>query len=162
MEFLRKWIRRANSGLFCLAGICLMLMMALACSNVVMRFFGHPIKGTFELMGFLGAMAAALALAGTQAGGGHIVITLFQRHFPRKMRRMLDILTSCINLFFFGLMAWQTFELALGIREFEELSETLQIVYYPFILVVCLGVGALVVQIVLETMMLAGGRGDES
>ena len=155
MDTLKQWIDRSNRSLFCLAGLCLMLMMGLACSNMVMRSLGYPVKGTFELMGFLGAMTAALALPGTQSAGGHIIITIFQRRFPRKVRRVLDVVTSLICLGFFGLTAWQTWVLAFGIREFEELSETLQIVYYPFILVVCLGVSALVLQILLETLMLS-------
>lgn len=162
MENIHKGIRLANNGLLWLAGICLILMMGLACSNMVMRSLGYPVKGTFELMGFLGAMVASLSLAGTQASGGHIVITIFQRHLPKVMRKVLDILTSFLSLFFFGLMAWQIWELALSIREFEELSETLQIIYYPFIFVVCLGVTALVVQIVLETVILCAGKGETS
>ena len=162
MDILKKGVDGINRGLFWLAGICLMLMMGLACSNMIMRSLGEPIKGTFELMGFLGAMVAALALAGTQAGGGHIVITIFQKRFPKRVRAVLDMFTSLLNLAFFGLMAWQTWVLALGIREFEELSETLQIVYYPFIIIVCLGVTALVVQIVLETLVLCVGDGEKS
>jgi TRAP-type C4-dicarboxylate transport system permease small subunit len=162
MDILKKGIDRVNLGLFWLAGMCLMLMMGLACSNMIMRSLGHPLKGTFELMGFFGAMVAALALAGTQAGGGHIVITIFQKHFPKGVRAFLDMFTSLLSLIFFGLMAWQTWVLALGIREFEELSETLQIIYYPFIIIVCLGVTALVVQIILETLMLCMGNGEKS
>jgi TRAP-type C4-dicarboxylate transport system permease small subunit len=162
MNILKKGVGLTNRLLFGLAGICLVLMMALACSNMVMRSLGHPIKGTFELMGFFGAMVAALSLVGTQASGGHIVITIFQKRFPKPVRIVLDMVTSVLSLVFFGLMAWQTWVLALGIREFEELSETLQIIYYPFILVVCLGVVALVVQIVLGTLILCTGNGEKS
>jgi TRAP-type C4-dicarboxylate transport system permease small subunit len=121
---------------------------------MVFRFFGYPIKGTFELMGFLGAMVAGLALAGTQAGKGHIVIAIFQDRVPGWMRKILDVTTSLVCLVFFGLVAWQTWNLAFSIREFEEVSETLHIIYYPFILLVFLGLIALVVQILMETILL--------
>ncbi len=160
MHTVKKIIQMANNTLFCLAGLCLMGMVALACSNMALRFFGHPIKGTFELMGFLGAMVAGLALAGTQAGKGHIVITIFQDRFPKMMRAVLDLLTSMLCLAFFGLVAWQTWDLAFSIREFEEVSETLQIIYYPFVFVVFLGVAALVVQILMETILLFQNRGE--
>ncbi|WP_176724281.1 TRAP transporter small permease [Desulfoplanes formicivorans] len=155
MQTMVQWL---NTTLLCLAGLCLMGMVFLACSNMVLRFFGHPVKGTFELMGFLGAMVGALALSGTQAGKGHIVISMFQDRFPARMRLGLDVLTSLICLAFFGLVAWQTWDLALSIREFEEVSETLQIIYYPFVLVVCLGVIALVLQIFVELVLLVGDR----
>ncbi|WP_462323299.1 TRAP transporter small permease [Desulfoplanes sp.] len=156
---MKKIIQLANNTLFCLAGLCLMGMVALACSNMVLRFCGQPIKGTFELMGFLGAMVAGLALAGTQAGKGHIVITIFQDRFPGWMRSVLDPLTSVLCLGFFALVAWQTWELALSIRGFGEVSETLQIIYYPFVLVVFIGVAALVAQISMETILLFQNKG---
>jgi TRAP-type C4-dicarboxylate transport system permease small subunit len=154
MKRVQGYIDLINRFLFCLAGLCLMGMVVLACSNMVFRFFGHPIKGTFELMGFLGAMVAGLALAGTQAGKGHIVIAIFQDRVPGWMRKILDVTTSLVCLVFFGLVAWQTWNLAFSIREFEEVSETLHIIYYPFILLVFLGLIALVVQILMETILL--------
>ncbi len=161
MKRVQGYIDLINRFLFCLAGLCLMGMVVLACSNMVFRFFGYPIKGTFELMGFLGAMVAGLALSGTQAGKGHIVIAIFQHRFPGWMRKILDVMTSLMCLFFFGLVAWQTWTLAFFIREFEEVSETLHIVYYPFILVVCLGIMALVVQLLMETILFVGSEKKE-
>jgi len=158
MHMVKTMVQWTNNILSCLAGLCLMGMVFLACSNMVLRFFGHPVKGTFELMGFLGAMVAALALAPTQAGKGHIVISMLQDRFPAWMRFGLDVVTSMICLVFFGLVAWQTWDLAWSLREFEEVSETLHIIYYPFVLVVFLGVGALVMQILLELMLLVGDR----
>jgi TRAP-type C4-dicarboxylate transport system permease small subunit len=154
MQRVQKYIDLTNRLLFCLAGVCLLGMVALACSNMVLRFFGQPVKGTFELMGFLGAMTAGLALAGTQAGKGHIVITIFQDRFPGRLRKILDMTTSFVCLVFFGMVAWQTWNLAMSIREFEEVSETLHIIYYPFILLVCLGLVALVVQLLMESVAL--------
>jgi TRAP-type C4-dicarboxylate transport system permease small subunit len=99
-------------------------------------------------------MTAGLALAGTQAGKGHIVITIFQDRFPGRLRKILDMTTSFVCLMFFGMVAWQTWNLAMSIREFEEVSETLHIIYYPFILLVCLGLVALVVQLLMESVAL--------
>jgi TRAP-type C4-dicarboxylate transport system permease small subunit len=161
MQGVKTMVQRINGLLSCLAGLCLMGMVVLACSNMVLRFFGHPVKGTFELMGFLGAMVAALALAGTQAAKGHIVISIFQDRFPSRMRRGLDMLTSLVCLIFFGLVAWQTWDLAWSLRAFEEVSETLHIIYYPFVLVVFLGVLALVLQIFLELILLVTGGKEE-
>ncbi len=62
IDYLEKaaiWICR---GLAVIAGSALTLMILLACANMVSRAVWIPVKGTFELMGFLGAVTAGFSL----------------------------------------------------------------------------------------------------
>ena len=49
-----------------LAGVAVIALMLLASGNVIMRMFGKPFSGTYELVGFLGALVIAFALGETQ------------------------------------------------------------------------------------------------
>ena len=66
---LERWL--CLTGL-AVAGILLSVLVLLSGLNVLGRLGGHPISGSYELSGFLGALIAALALADTQRKRGHV------------------------------------------------------------------------------------------
>ena len=74
MEVLEKLIRLLDRILVFMAGLFLSLMIVLTCLNIIFRFTWIPIKGTFELMGFFGAIVTAFALGYTQLARGHIAV----------------------------------------------------------------------------------------
>ena len=63
-----------NQVLISIAGIFLIAMIILTCANVFLRLVWIPVSGTFELMGYFGAVLTALALGYTQIKKGHIAI----------------------------------------------------------------------------------------
>jgi TRAP-type C4-dicarboxylate transport system permease small subunit len=150
LDRLRAANRRLNAVLMFLAGILLGGMVLLSCSNIVLRAFWVPIKGTFEFMGFGGAMVAALALAGTQQSKGHITVTLIPENIAPFWNRMLILLSNLLSLGLFVIMAWQVLELALALKDMGELSETMRLPYYPVVIVVALGIAALGLGLAVE------------
>ena len=72
---LQKVRALACSALGMVAGVAVLLMVVLACANIVGRVFGCPIEGSYEVMGFLGAIAAAFALGSSQIAKGHVAVT---------------------------------------------------------------------------------------
>lgn len=133
IHFLDRICDRLSLGLAWLAGIFLVCMMALACANMTLRAFSAPVKGTFEMMGFLGAVSTGLALAYAQRSKSHIAVGLFMKHYPRVVRRILDTLTYLVSCVFFLLAGLETGKWAGFLVKTGELSETLRIVYYPFV-----------------------------
>ncbi|HWT79406.1 MAG TPA: TRAP transporter small permease, partial [Candidatus Methylomirabilis sp.] len=66
---MRHFIRfvEAFSQLICwIAALALVGMMLLTTCDVVGRYIGYPIKGTFDIVGLLGPLVVALPLAYTQ------------------------------------------------------------------------------------------------
>ena len=53
------------------AGICLAAMILITCGNIFLRLVWIPIKGTYELMGFFGAIVTAFSLGYTQMKKAH-------------------------------------------------------------------------------------------
>ena len=139
MEFLDKISRLLNQVLIGVAGSFLIAMILLACANIFLRLVWVPIRGTFELMGYFGAIVTAFALGYTQIRRGHIAVDILVRLFSRRTRRILNGLNCFICMIFFALVSKQIAEYATTLRETGEVTETLHIIYHPFTYGVALG-----------------------
>lgn len=152
MGILSILTRGGNTFCMFAGSLFLMAMVLLTTANILMRLLGYPLSGAYELMGFCGAMAAALALGHTQTRRGHIAVDVLIRHFPKPLQRGLHILNRLICMFFFALCAWQLIRNGYIIQQAGELTETLRIEFHPFIYGVAAGC-ALLALVLLEELM---------
>lgn len=133
IAFLDKLGDKLASLLALLAGCFLVGMMLLACANMVLRAVWVPVQGTFELMGFMGAVVTAFSLAFAQRKKAHIAVGILLARFPAPIRRMADFSMSLLSCGFFLLCGLETTKWASFLVQTGEMSETLQIVYHPFV-----------------------------
>jgi len=96
MEALEKISNRLNQALLWVAGLFLLAMITITGANIVSRLFGLPIRGTFELMGYFGAVVTALALGYTQIKRGHIAVDIVVLRFSQKTQRHLPSIPALI------------------------------------------------------------------
>lgn len=139
MEVLKRFNRMVTVLMMIIGGVAVLAQMALATTNVALRCFQRPFSGTYELVGFLGAIIIASALGYTQTRKDHIVVDILTSHFPPGLNRVLDIMRHFIEMVFFGAVAWQVFSWGQKIAAYGELSETLKIIYHPFVYGVAFG-----------------------
>lgn len=132
-----------NRALMTVGGIFLVAMILLTCGNIFLRLVWLPIQGTFELMGFFGAIVTSFALGYTQTKKGHISVDVLFRRFSPRAARFLDGLNHLLCAGFFGIVAWQLGEKGHVLFETGEVSETLHMAYYPFTYGTALGCGFL-------------------
>ncbi|MDD3313274.1 TRAP transporter small permease [Pseudodesulfovibrio sp.] len=149
LDRLSEWIATALS---LLAGLFLVGMMCLACTNMVLRAVWVPVNGTFEMMGFMGAVVAAFSLAAAQRRKAHIAVGLLLARFPEPVRRMADAATSLGSCAFFLLAGVETWKWARFLVDTGELSESLQIIYHPFVFATSAGCFALAFVLVVDTL----------
>ncbi len=143
MIYLTKITAYLNKTLTFLAGLILIFMVLLTCANIAFRIFWVPVSGTYELMGFAGALLTAFALAYTQINKGHIAVDVLVNVFPQKTRSVLSAINNGMCCIFFILAGWQLAIKANTLRTTGEVTETLRIIYYPFTYAVALGCGVL-------------------
>jgi len=143
-----------NRGLIAIAGFLLVAMMVLACTNVFLRTVWIPVKGTYELMGFFGAIVAAFALGRTQMKKEHIAVDVLILRFPRRVRLFLSGINHLVGMIFFSLAGWQTAKWGTNLWRVNELSETLRIIYFPFVYGVALGCGVIALVLLLDMIKL--------
>lgn len=115
------------------AGAGLVGMMLLTCSDVVLRFFDRPVPGTFEIVGFLGVIVAAFAIAYTHILGGHVAIDYLVARLPQRSRNAFRSLVSLLGASLFALIAWQSCLFARSLSISGEVSPTEKIPISPFV-----------------------------
>jgi len=147
MELIISYLSR-----FCMivAGASLLLLVLLATGNVTMRMFGIPFAGTYEIVAFLGALVTAGALAHTQRRRDHIMVDILTDRFPPLVKRLLDAVSDLLAAGVFGIASWQIWDWGGKLRESGELSETLQLKFYPFVYATAAGFGLLTLVLVLQ------------
>ena len=120
-------------------------MMLLTCMDIVLRLFRRPIPGTYEFVGFLGAVFAAFSLGYTSANRGHIAVDFIVQKLPARTQTIVDGVNALICAVLFGLLAHQSMRYAADLRSFGEVSMTLQMPVYPFVYGIAAGCWLLVI-----------------
>ncbi len=133
MDYLEKIARRVSRHFNWIAGGTLVAMTTLICVNVVSRYFGHPIAGTYEGVGFLGVIVVSFALAHTQVLRGHIAVEFFLMRLPPRAQAAISSVTYFLCIAFFALLAWQSGVFGTSLLLSGEVSPTEKIPFYPFI-----------------------------
>lgn len=139
MDLLMRANKFLNKLLTLTGGLFLLGMILLTCANIFIRQFYLPIRGTFELMGYAGAVVTAFALGYTQFTNGHISVNVLVNMYPKSVKRIISIINHAICCIFFLITSWHVAQKALTLKNAGELSETLRIVYYPFTFAVAFG-----------------------
>lgn len=162
MGFLDKVSQFLNQALVWIACCVLATMVLLTCANIFLRSVWVPVAGTFELMGYLGAIVTAFALGYTQISRGHIAVDILVPRFPEKTQKTLNCINYFICMVFFAIVAWQIYRYATTLRQTGEVTETLRIIYYPFTYGVALGCAVLSLVFLIDLMKyLFPEKGDE-
>jgi TRAP-type C4-dicarboxylate transport system permease small subunit len=128
------------------------MMMLVTCADVVLRLFGHPIPGTYEMVGFLGTVVISFALAYTSLEKGHIAVELFIGRLPTRWQFFIDGINSLAGIALFSLITWQSFIYARDLSSSGEVSLTLQVPTYPFVYGISAGCGLLCLVLLAEAL----------
>jgi TRAP-type C4-dicarboxylate transport system permease small subunit len=140
MNYLEKINLFLNRILLVLGSVAVLLLMSVATINVILRYpFKVPWRGTYEVVGLLGAIVIAFALGFTQKRKDHIVVDILTEKFPKKVNRILDGISYFITTIFFAIVSWQVLVWGLKIMRSGEVSETLKIAFHPVIFCVAFG-----------------------
>lgn len=135
---LDKFSNNLNRWFNWFGGIALLSLTGIACVNMLMRILGSPFKGAYELVGFFGALVIALPLGYAQINRSHISVDILGSYYSVKTKRFVNAFNSLVCMVFFVLVAWQSGVYATAIWKRGETSETLRIIYHPFVYVVAL------------------------
>jgi TRAP-type C4-dicarboxylate transport system permease small subunit len=154
MRVLEKISRILNRTVVLIAGAFMVAMILITCANIFLRIVWMPIKGTFELMGFFGAVATALVLGHTQLKKAHISVDILVNGLSPRIRTVFNGVNYLICMIFFAVLGWQISRLATTLWKTGEVTETLRIVYYPFTYGVALGCFLLALVLLVDLLKL--------
>ena len=120
-------------------GIVLFCMMMLTVIDVILRFFGRPITGTYELVAVAGAIVVGFAVPQTTQERGHICVEFLVENRTVSTKRVLFFLTRLLGIVLFALLTWYLFLKGSHLYRSGDVSMTLHLPYYPaaFALALC-------------------------
>lgn len=149
------WLSR---GMESIAGFALVFMMTLTTCDVILRSFGRPIIGTYEMVAFTGGVVIGFATPITSWMRGQIFVDFFYQKFPQLSQNILNIITRLLGIALFAIIAWNLMFMARDMYRSGEVSLTLQLPFYP----IAYGIGfALIVQclvLICDIFKIAGGK----
>jgi len=114
-------------------------MMLLTSSDVVLRYMGYPIKGTFDIVGLLGTVVVALPIAYTQILGRHIATDFMGSRGNQVVRTINNSIVCLLGIGTYALIAWQCSLLGTKLWRIGRVSDTIEIPLFPLVYVVALG-----------------------
>jgi TRAP-type C4-dicarboxylate transport system permease small subunit len=153
MSSFEKSVKKLAVLLYYGAGVAIVFMMLITTIDVLLRLAVtiyastdwaflepfKPIAGTYELVCYMGALAAAFAMAHTSVEGGHVAVSLVTRLLPKKLQAVLKVVVESLGIVFFAMIAWRCIVYALKMQQTGEVSMTLQLPVYPFVYGVSFG-----------------------
>jgi len=141
-----------NKILMVLGSVAVLLLMTIATVNAFLRipFIKSTWRGAYETVGFLGAIVIAFALGYTQKRKDHIVVDILTEKFPKKVNKILDGINYFITTIFFAIISWQVFVWGMKVSRSGEVSETLKIVFHPFIYSVAFGFAVFSLTLIID------------
>ena len=113
-------------GSFFLAAI-----MVLIGASIIVRFFGHVILGSFELIEVMIIVTVAFAVAYTAMKQSHVAVTIFVSRLPQRIRAIIASLTWFLSLGILGLILWASADIMLD-KWIGEGTDILQVPILPF------------------------------
>jgi TRAP-type C4-dicarboxylate transport system permease small subunit len=127
------WVTEKLSRAFNWIALCaLTFIMLLTVSDVVLRYFGRPIVGTFEIVGFCGALIIGFSLPLTSWDRGHIFVDFLTSKMSKGRKKMLDLTTRTACIALFAVIGYNLFIYSKKLYQSGEVSLTIQIPFYPF------------------------------
>ncbi len=136
MTFLSSIARVLSRFMYVIAGIALTACVFLTVSDVLLRLVKHPIVGTYELVGLLGAVVVGFSLPQTSRVNGHVVMHFLTDRVGENVKSWLLVVTRILAIGMFILIAWNLLIMGHDFQLSGETSPTLELPFYP----VCYGI----------------------
>jgi TRAP-type C4-dicarboxylate transport system permease small subunit len=134
MNQFEVFVKRISNYLNWISGIGLIAMAVLAVGDIIgNKAFKYPLPGGIEVVGFLGVVVAAFAIAHTQIQRGHIEVEFIIERFPKNLQKIIYVFNYVCLSILWAVISWRMFDYALILQKTGEVSMTERIPFYPFV-----------------------------
>lgn len=152
-----RTVLRMASLMDVVGGAILTLMMLTTVLDVVLRFFGMPITGTYELVYLGAAVVIGCAMPQTTRENGNVNVDMLLMALPRTVQKWMTVFTRLMGMGFFFFLGWNLFAFGTTLFRKGEGSLTLHVPIFPVVFI--LGICAFIECFVLLTALIAAVRG---
>lgn len=151
---------KLTNVMYAFAGVALTLMMLLTVVDVVLRYLGRPIPGSYELVSLCGAIVIGFAIPYTSLVRGHIFVEFLVDSMTKDRRAVVLTFTKILIFLLFVAFGVYLFKMGMGMAESGEVTQILEIPFYPvaYGMGVCCFIECLVM--IIDIVKLYGGNHD--
>jgi TRAP-type C4-dicarboxylate transport system permease small subunit len=114
-------------------------MMVLTCTDVVLRYFGYPIRGAYDITRVLGNVIFSLPIAYSYMKGYQVSVDSVFRRTPRIVSAMVDSLICLFSMAITLMISWRAIYLGYDLYVQGRVTDTIPIPLWPFISIMVLG-----------------------
>ncbi len=114
-----------------IAGVALSFIIALTIADVILRAFGWPILGTYEIVGMAGGVVIGFITPFTSWVKGHISMDFVTGRLPAGSKKAFEVATRCVGIALFLMISFNVLKIARNLYSVNEVSATLEIPLYP-------------------------------
>jgi TRAP-type C4-dicarboxylate transport system permease small subunit len=139
MQVMTLAIKRCSIWMNAIAEVVVVLMMMITVMDVVLRTFGTPIPGTYELVAMMGALVVGFAIAKTSWDRGHVYVDMLIENRSPLVKNVFFISTRILGITIYSLITWSLVRKGMIFHRSGEVTMTLRIPLYPaaFALALC-------------------------
>jgi TRAP-type C4-dicarboxylate transport system permease small subunit len=133
-ETMNAWAsfeKKLCRSLLLIAGLTLAFMLLFTLADVVMRAFGKPIVGDFEIISFLGAVVVGFAIPYTTLLKAHVLVDFLIEKLPKNVSDGMQVATRIIGIALFLWMSWNFVDMSLDLIKSKEVTPVFRLPYYP-------------------------------
>ena len=121
-------------------GVCVIVaMMILTCADVILRYFGYPIRGAYDITRVLGSVIFSLPIAYSYLKGYQVAVDSIFRRTPRIVRIIIDSIVCLFSMAITAMIAWRAIYLGYDLYVRGRVTDTIPIPLWPFIYIMVLG-----------------------
>jgi TRAP-type C4-dicarboxylate transport system permease small subunit len=130
-------VARSSASLAVIAGVTLMVVMLMTVLDVILRYFGRPITGIYDLVALGGAVIIGFSIPYAAQRKVHVFMEMAQMFQSKLVERILLVFARLLAMAISIIVGWNLILLGKGFMKTGEASLTIQIAYYP----VAIGLG---------------------
>jgi TRAP-type C4-dicarboxylate transport system permease small subunit len=132
MDYFVKIVYRSSGIGAAIGALFLFVVMLIMVANIIFRFFGGVIAGTYEMVALFIVATISFSLAYTAMSHGHVVMDVLGNRLPPRVRAIIDCFDSSVSLGLWILIAWTSVWLLSEKLGKDEVTDLLNIPFAPF------------------------------
>jgi TRAP-type C4-dicarboxylate transport system permease small subunit len=113
-------------------GVILVCMMLLTVADVILRYLGKPVMGTYELVSLGGAIVVGCAMPHTSWQKTHVTVDVLLDKVEKTRKNVLQITTRIMGFLLFIAVGVNLMDMATTLTQTHESTLTLVLPLYPF------------------------------
>ncbi len=147
-----------NKGMDFIAGLSLLVIMLLTSIDVVVRYLGHPVQGSYDMVSLMGVFLIGFALPRTLWQSGNISVDIVTAKI-KKGKTFLELLTRIMAIALFALITWNLVEMGGSFFQTKDGTLTIGIPFYPvaYALALCTFVQCCAIALQMARIFSTGG-----